>query len=76
MRTPHGDIDRWPDPDSSSARRSVFAQDLVVEGDVTSKGPVDVQGKIVGSLRAQDVAVAGYRTCFRGCKISNALNIK
>ena len=59
MKTPHGDLDRWPDPDGSNLRRSVFAHDLVVEGDVTSKGPVDVQGNVVGSLRAPDVSIAG-----------------
>ncbi|MGA0542627.1 bactofilin family protein [Neotabrizicola sp. VNH66] len=59
MMTPTADLDRWPDPASSNARRSVFAQDLVVEGDVTSKGPVDGQGKILGSLRAPDVTVVG-----------------
>ena len=59
MKTPNGDLDRWPDPAGANARRSVFAQDLVVEGDVTSSGPIDVQGRVVGSLRAPDVAVAG-----------------
>lgn len=58
MKTPHGDLDRWPDPAGANARRSVFALDLVVEGDVTSDGPIDVQGTAVGSLRAPDVTVA------------------
>ena len=58
MKTPHGDLDRWPDPASSKARRSVFAQDLVVEGDATSSGPIEVQGKVVGSLRAPEITVA------------------
>jgi cytoskeletal protein CcmA (bactofilin family) len=59
MKTPHGDLDRWPDPASSNARRSVFAQDLVVEGDATSSGPIEVQGNVVGSLRAPEITVAG-----------------
>ena len=59
MKTPHGDLDRWPDPASSHARRSVFAQDLVVEGDATSSGPIEVQGNVVGSLRAPEITVAG-----------------
>jgi cytoskeletal protein CcmA (bactofilin family) len=58
MKTPHGDLDRWPDPASSNARRSVFAQDLVVEGDATSSGPIEVQGNVVGSLRAPEIIVA------------------
>ena len=53
MKTQHGDLDRWPDPVSPNARRSVFAQDLVVEGDATSSGPIEIQGNVVGSLRAQ-----------------------
>jgi cytoskeletal protein CcmA (bactofilin family) len=59
MKTPHGDLDRWPDPDGSNLRRSVLSHDLVVDGDVTSSGPVDVQGQVVGSLRAPEITVAG-----------------
>lgn len=59
MKTQHGDLDRWPDPASSNASRSVFAQDLVVEGDATSSGPIEVQGNVVGSLRAPEIIVAG-----------------
>ena len=59
MNTPNGDLDRWPDPAVANARRSVFAQDLVVEGDATSSGPIEVQGNVVGSLRAPEITVAG-----------------
>ena len=59
MKTPHGDLDRWPDPVSPNARRSIFAQDLVVEGDATSSGPIEIQGNVVGSLRAPEISVAG-----------------
>ena len=59
MKTPHGDLDRWPDPVSPNARRSIFAQDLVVEGDATSSGPIEVQGNVIGSLRAPEITVAG-----------------
>jgi cytoskeletal protein CcmA (bactofilin family) len=59
MKTPHGDLGRWPDQASSNAHRSVFAQDLVVEGDATSSGPIEVQGNVVGSLRAPEITVAG-----------------
>lgn len=59
MKTLHGDLDRWPDPASSGARRSVFAQDLVVEGDAYSIGTIEVQGNVIGSLRAPEITVAG-----------------
>lgn len=59
MKTPRGDLSRWPDPASSNARRSVFAQDLVVEGDATSSGAIEVQRNVVGLLRAPEIIVAG-----------------
>jgi cytoskeletal protein CcmA (bactofilin family) len=59
MKTPNGELDRWPDLASSNTRRSVFAQDLVIEGDATSIGPIEVQGNVVGSLRAPEITVAG-----------------
>ena len=59
MNTPNGDLDRWPDPVGANARRSVFAQDLVIEGDASSNGPIEVQGNVVGSLRAPEISVAG-----------------
>ncbi|MCU0732450.1 MAG: polymer-forming cytoskeletal protein [Hyphomonas sp.] len=58
MKTPNGDLDRWPDPAGANARRSVFAQDLVVEGDASAGGPIEVQGHVVGSLRAPEITVA------------------
>lgn len=58
MKTPNGDLDRWPDPAVANARRSVFAQDLVVEGDATSGGLIEVQGNVIGSLRAPEIGVA------------------
>jgi cytoskeletal protein CcmA (bactofilin family) len=59
MKTPPSDNDRWPDPAVANASRSVFALDLVVEGDATSSGPIEVQGNVVGSLRAPEITVAG-----------------
>lgn len=59
MMTPKGDPETWPDPVGPNSRRSVLAHDLLVEGDVTSSGPVDIQGKIIGSVRASDVLIAG-----------------
>lgn len=48
----------WPDAAKANASRSVLASDLVIEGDVTSDGPVDVQGRIVGSARSPEVVIA------------------
>lgn len=58
MKTPHGDLNRWPDPAGPSSRRSLLADDLVVEGKAISTGPVDILGKVDGSVRAPDVVVA------------------
>ena len=59
MKTPNGDLDRWPDPAGANARRSAFAQDLVIEGDASSSGSIEVQGNVLGSLRAPEITVAG-----------------
>ena len=57
--TPNNTLSDWPAAAGNSARRSVLASDLIIEGDVTSDGPVDVQGRLQGSVRAPDVVVAG-----------------
>lgn len=59
MNTPSDNLATWPDPADPGSRRSVFADDLVVEGNVISTGPVDVHGRVDGSLRAPDIVVAG-----------------
>ena len=59
MKSQTGDLDRSPDPAGANARCSVFAQDLIVEGDATSSGPIEVQGNVVGSLQAPEITVAG-----------------
>ena len=74
MKTPHGDLDRWPDPAGANARRSVFAQDLVIEGDATSGGPVDVHGKFIGSMRAPDIVIAGSGRV-EGSVVANDLSV-
>lgn len=58
MKTPRDDVDHWPDPAGANTSRSVLAADLFVEGRVSSRGPVDLQGSLVGSLWAPDVVVA------------------
>lgn len=74
MKTPHGGLDRWPDPAGANARRSVLAHDLVVEGDVDSSGPVDVQGKIIGSMCAPDIVIAGSGRV-EGSVVANDLSV-
>jgi cytoskeletal protein CcmA (bactofilin family) len=59
MKTANGDPEGWPDPAGPNSKRSVLAYDLVVEGDVVSSGPVDIQGRVVGSVLAPDVVISG-----------------
>ena len=49
-------------PAGIGARRSLLAEDLEIDGDVSSAGPVDITGKITGTVRAPDVVVSatGY----------------
>ena len=49
---------KWPEPVKAGARRSILAADLVVDGDVTSIGPVDVQGRVAGQVKAPEVLIA------------------
>jgi cytoskeletal protein CcmA (bactofilin family) len=55
---PNDKLPIWPDATGASARRSILAEGLVIVGDVTSEGPIEVHGKIVGSARAPEVVVA------------------
>lgn len=55
---PNEKLPNWPEAAQATSRRSTLASDLVIEGDVTSDGPVDVHGKIVGSVRGPEVVVA------------------
>ena len=55
---PNDKLPIWPEAARANDLRSILAGDLVIEGDVTSEGPVDVYGKIVGSARAPEVVVA------------------
>ena len=48
----------WPDPIAADARNSVLAADLVIDGDVGSKAPVELHGKVNGLLRAPEILVA------------------
>lgn len=50
-------VESWPEPATADARQSVLGSDLVIEGDVVSVGPVEVQGKVIGLLRAPKIGV-------------------
>ena len=60
MKTPNGDLDRCPHPADASARCTIFAQGRIVEGNVDSSGPVEVQSKTIGSLCAPDIVFAAF----------------
>ena len=48
----------WPVVASGDAARSRLAEDLEIDGDVSSAGPVDILGRIVGTVRAPDVLIS------------------
>jgi len=47
----------WPAPAAAGDRRSVLAEGLQLDGQVTSKGPVEISGRLVGSVSAPDVLI-------------------
>ena len=47
-----------PEPAKAGAKQSVVAQDLVIDGEVTSLGPVDVRGTVTGQVHAPDIVIA------------------
>lgn len=49
---------KWPEPAKAGARRSILGFDLVVDGDVTSTGPVEVQGKVSGQVTAPEILLS------------------
>jgi cytoskeletal protein CcmA (bactofilin family) len=55
---PNDKLAIWPEAARAITPRSIIAGDLVIEGDATSEGPLDVHGKIIGSARAPEVVVA------------------
>ncbi|MGV8987131.1 MAG: bactofilin family protein [Cypionkella sp.] len=48
----------WPIAAAGGAARSRLAEDLEIDGDVSSAGPVDIMGKITGTVRAPEVLVS------------------
>ncbi len=52
----------WPDPAATGASVSILAHDLSIEGDLESKGPVEVHGKVSGDVRAPRILIAASGT--------------
>jgi cytoskeletal protein CcmA (bactofilin family) len=65
----------WPEPAKAGVRRSILASDLVVDGDVTSAGPVEVQGKVSGQVTAPEILVAPTGV-IDGYAIANDLSVQ
>jgi cytoskeletal protein CcmA (bactofilin family) len=66
---------KWPDAAKTGARRSILAADLTIEGDVTSTGPVEVQGKVSGQVTAPEILVASGGA-IEGSAIANDLSVQ
>lgn len=66
---------KWPEPAKAGARRSILAADLTIDGDVTSTGPVEVQGKVSGQVTAPDILIASGAT-IEGSAIANDLSVQ
>ena len=48
----------WPDAAAVGAKRSRLAEDMEIDGDVSSSGPIDILGKITGTVRAPEVLIS------------------
>lgn len=66
---------KWPDPVKAGARRSILAADLVVNGDVASTGPVDVQGRVTGQVKAPEIQIAPTGT-IDGTALAHHLSVQ
>lgn len=47
----------WPEAAQAGAKASVLAEDLQIDGEVSSAGPIEISGRITGSVRAPEVTV-------------------
>lgn len=48
----------WPTAAPGGAARSRIAEDLEIDGDISSTGPVDILGRIVGTVRSPDLLIS------------------
>ena len=48
----------WPVAAAAGAAHSLLAENLEVDGDVSSLGPIGVMGKVTGTVRAPDVVIS------------------
>ncbi|MBH1974148.1 MAG: polymer-forming cytoskeletal protein [Rhodobacteraceae bacterium] len=51
-------IPDWPVAAAAGAAHSLLAENLEVDGDVSSVGPIEVMGKVTGTVRAPDVVIS------------------
>lgn len=51
-------VAKWPEAVKAGMQRSILAPDLTIDGDVTSTGPVDVQGQVSGQVKSPEVLIA------------------
>jgi cytoskeletal protein CcmA (bactofilin family) len=65
----------WPEPAKADARRSIFAADLTIDGDVTSTGPVEVHGRVSGQVTAPEIHIASTGM-FDGSAIASDLSVQ
>lgn len=65
----------WPEPAKAGARRSILAADLTIDGDVTSTGQVEVQGKVSGQVTAPEIHIASTGM-IDGSAIANNLSVQ
>ena len=51
-------ISDWPVAAAAGSAQSLLAENLEIDGDVSSVGPIEVMGKITGTVRAPDVMIS------------------
>lgn len=47
----------WPDATQAGAQPSVLSEDVQIDGEVRSTGPIELSGKITGQLTAPEVTI-------------------
>lgn len=66
---------KWPAPAKPGAQRSLLAEDLVIDGDVASTGPVEVRGKVRGQVSSPDLLIS-LTARIEGPALADALTVQ